>query len=335
MPLPVLVIGGVAAAATAVCVRKITSGYSDRKQAKRLNEDGAEKFYRAEKRLKRARKKCKKQLKALGQLNLEVWHRQLGRFVTLFQKLRNVDPQGAPGMDELGTGFETSLAEMQDVTRRTAEAFGGGTIAASSGVLISVASYGSATLFATASTGTAISTLSGVAAKSATLAWFGGGSLAAGGMGVAGGTAVLGGIAVAPALAIGSTIYARKARKGLDEAKSNHALNKLAAKKMRNAAKEVRVIAKEAVQLRELLVKLEECTAGVFDALEALLDRRGSDYAQYAESERQIVYRAVEFAKGLKKVLETPLIDESGASAKGYQKALEHSSRLLAQAEEP
>ena len=125
MPLPVPVIGGVVAAA-AVNVKKITRGYSDRNNDKRLNEEGEEKFYRAEKRLKRARKKCKKQLKALGQLNLDVWQRQLGRFAELFQELRNVDLQGAPMTDELEAGFEASLAEMQDVTRRMAEAFGGG-----------------------------------------------------------------------------------------------------------------------------------------------------------------------------------------------------------------
>lgn len=49
-----------------------------------------------------------------------------------------------------------------------------------------------------ASTGTAISTLSGVAATNATMAWFGGGSLAAGGAGMAGGFWVLGGIVAAP-----------------------------------------------------------------------------------------------------------------------------------------
>lgn len=48
----------------------------------------------------------------------------------------------------------------------------------------------------TASTGTAISTLSGVAATKATLAWLGGGALAAGGLGVAGGAVVLGAITV-------------------------------------------------------------------------------------------------------------------------------------------
>ena len=45
--------------------------------------------------------------------------------------------------------------------------------------------------FGVASTGTAISTLSGAAATNATLAWFGGGSLAAGGLGAAGGAVVL------------------------------------------------------------------------------------------------------------------------------------------------
>ena len=48
-----------------------------------------------------------------------------------------------------------------------------------------------ATTFGTASTGTAISTLSGAAATNATLAWLGGGALAAGGGGTAAGTALL------------------------------------------------------------------------------------------------------------------------------------------------
>lgn len=55
--------------------------------------------------------------------------------------------------------------------------------------------------FGTASTGTAITGLSGVAATNATLAWLGGGSIAAGGGGIAVGTAVLGGLVVIPAIA--------------------------------------------------------------------------------------------------------------------------------------
>jgi hypothetical protein len=50
---------------------------------------------------------------------------------------------------------------------------------------------GTVSTLATASTGTAISSLSGAAATNATLAWLGGGSLASGGLGVAGGQAIL------------------------------------------------------------------------------------------------------------------------------------------------
>ena len=54
--------------------------------------------------------------------------------------------------------------------------------------------------FATAGTGTAISSLSGAAATNATLAWLGGGTVASGGFGVAGGAVVLGGIVAVVAI---------------------------------------------------------------------------------------------------------------------------------------
>ncbi len=53
-----------------------------------------------------------------------------------------------------------------------------------------------------ASTGTAIATLSGAAATNATLAWLGGGALAAGGGGMVVGALVLGGVVLLPAMAI-------------------------------------------------------------------------------------------------------------------------------------
>lgn len=57
-------------------------------------------------------------------------------------------------------------------------------------------------MFGTASTGAAISGLSGVAATNATLALLGGGTLAAGGAGMAGGILLLTGVVAAPAAAL-------------------------------------------------------------------------------------------------------------------------------------
>lgn len=70
--------------------------------------------------------------------------------------------------------------------------------AAAYGTFVAAASFG------TASTGMAISGLSGVAATNATLALLGGGTLAAGGAGVAGGTILLAGIVAAPAVILGA-----------------------------------------------------------------------------------------------------------------------------------
>ncbi|WP_394838639.1 hypothetical protein LVJ94_17230 [Pendulispora rubella] len=65
-----------------------------------------------------------------------------------------------------------------------------------------------------ASTGTAISSLSGAAAMNATLAWFGGGSLAAGGLGMTAGMAVVGGIVAVPAAAVvATTMHVKRARR--------------------------------------------------------------------------------------------------------------------------
>jgi hypothetical protein len=83
----------------------------------------------------------------------------------------------------------------------------GAGVAAQAGALWGVSTY------ASASTGTAISSLSGAAAENALLAWLGGGSLASGGGGVAAGTAVLGLVTIVPRLIIGGmTVGVRRSR---------------------------------------------------------------------------------------------------------------------------
>jgi hypothetical protein len=111
-----------------------------------------------------------------------------------------------------GLRGQTEISILRSVTESSAGATAGtaasrGTAA---GVFVAVSAAG------TASTGAAIASLSGAAASSTTLAWLGGGSLAAGGIGVRGGTAVLTSIVALPALlAIGGVLVwkGRKLRK--------------------------------------------------------------------------------------------------------------------------
>lgn len=116
------------------------------------------------------------------------------------------------------------------VASKLAGTAAGGAAGAATGTALAYGTFTAAAAFGTASTGTAISGLSGVAATNATLAALGGGSLAAGGAGVAGGVIVLGAIVAAPLLLLGaggflwmhkrSKLKAQEAKTAIDEAES-------------------------------------------------------------------------------------------------------------------
>ena len=72
-------------------VKKGVDAYSDNEEAEKLNEDAEALLSEAERRLKCERNKCTKRLKELGWLKLETWDSQLGRFVTIFESLREVE----------------------------------------------------------------------------------------------------------------------------------------------------------------------------------------------------------------------------------------------------
>lgn len=120
------------------------------------------------------------------------------------------------------------FAEETDKTGRTAAYVGAGTVAGAAIATIGpTAAMSIATVLGTASTGTAISALSGVAATNAALAWLGGGTLAAGGAGMAGGSLILGmfgpiGAAIAGVSAIsGFSILRSKNKKMVEEVEKN------------------------------------------------------------------------------------------------------------------
>ena len=88
------------------------------------------------------------------------------------------------------------------------------------GSALALGSMSLVTTFGAASTGTAITSLSGVAATNATMAWFGGGALSAGGAGMAGGAVVLGGVVLAPLVVLGAFKFASHAEEKLTAAQN-------------------------------------------------------------------------------------------------------------------
>lgn len=124
-------------------------------------------------------------------------------------------PDSADNVDDSDAASEARY-RLQHSSSVVAGALSGSVAGAALGGASAYGAFTAAAAFGTASTGTAIGSLSGVAATNATMAFLGGGSLAAGGAGVAGGTMLLMGIVAAPmaALAAGGAFYmVRKNRK--------------------------------------------------------------------------------------------------------------------------
>lgn len=138
-----------------------------------------------------------------------------------------------------------------------------GLSAIGSGALIAYGTYSTVTgglggLLVKATTGTALSTLSGAATTNATLARLGGGALSADGFGIAGGAAVLGGLVFGSALAIGGSMLASQAQTALNNAHSNLDQVKAFRAQTKNIGVALKRICTRAEQLTAVLSKLDE-----------------------------------------------------------------------------
>ena len=313
MVLP-FILGAVAIGAGLVGVSEGVDAASDNEKAKQIEEEALERYKRRQDRLEYLRQNTTESLEELGKLKLDVWNQQLGRFVQLYEQLRNVELTGQANVGKLGAATFTKedLKQMRDLSIKAHEVVMGGTGALGSGALVGMASYGGAVMFASASTGTAISSLAGVAATNATLAWFGGGSLAAGGLGMAGGMAVLGGIVVGPVLAVGGMMMASQARKKLANAKKNRAESKKVVEEINNAISVLEAINDVAREFDEVIQQLSKMITPVLDTLESTIQISGTDYSRYNLSQKRQVHLTVQFAQTLKIVLETPLLTKEG-----------------------
>lgn len=332
MPLPIALaaLAAGSAAAAALGVKKGYDAYSDNAEAKTTAQKAEHTFNSGYGRLSKARERAQQALGSLGALKLEMWSEDLGRFSTLFRNLKNVRIEGGVGLGELKDFAESSqLGEMEKMALKAREVVAGGIASVGSGALAGVAAYGGAMTFASASTGTAISALSGAAASNATLAWFGGGSLAAGGAGMAGGTLVLGGIVAGPVLAVGGLVLSAKARANLANAKKHLSRAKAASSEMYTTAIMVDGIRKVVLDVEVVLRKLQERFADHLDEFEALQERSGVDWARFTEAERRQVQHYLHWAQLVKALLEAPILTEAGALNEAHVRPLHEARKHL------
>jgi len=168
---------------------------------------------------------------------------------------------------------------------------------ASAGALTALGAYGLVGALGTASTGAAIGGLSGAAASSATLAWFGGGALAAGGLGIVGGTAVLGSIVAVPAI-IGFGVF-RQVKAG---------------KVQNEAADKIRQIKLKEAEIGCDRAKLQTVRQRCSEVKRTVSDLTGQTKIALFNANPNIsedVYRIVQIAKTLRAAIDEPVISAS------------------------
>ena len=329
MPLPLLL--GVAAVGLAGWgVKKGVDAAGDFSDAKEINEDAKSIYASAENSLDDIREKTQNLLESLGGRKEELYRDGIIPFVETFSRIKNVDFHEIDVWDDLSMGdFKSEILRLREVALQMEEAIGGGAAALGSGALAGMAAYGSVGLLGAASTGTAISGLSGVAATNATLAWLGGGSLATGGFGIAGGTAVLGGIVAAPVLLVGGLMLASRAEEAKENARSNRAKARSAAEAMKTAESATRAIGRKAAEVNRTLRRLDEdFLAPDLESLRDLVEEE-TDYRRYSRADQERVCRVASIAVTAKNLLEAPLLDEKGAITREIRQTLRRTRKVM------
>ena len=313
MPIPFLFIGA-AALTGAVGIGGGVKAGIDQNKAQKINMDANEMVQYSGDRLELQKECVSNALKALGNEKVFILNNSISEFLETFRKIKNVDLRDSAGLDEL-KHLHVDLKDFDDMQLMVnfAGALAGGTVAGiGGGALVAFGAYGAAQALAVASTGTAIASLSGVAATNATLAFFGGGSLAAGGLGMAGGTVVLGGLVAGPALMAAGLIAGVAAHKNLEKAKINNAEAMQICEQLDAGSLQCEAIRRRTYMFYTLLARLDTYFMPLIYRMEDILKNEGDDYRQYMPGSKKVIASCAATAVTMKTVLDTPLLTDDG-----------------------
>lgn len=324
MPLPLLFIG-IAAVSGVTGVGTTVKAGVDQSHAKKINEESNDRIEQAADWLNIYRKQCGKSLQMLGEEKVFVLNNGIHEFLENFKKIKNVDFSESKGIMELNK-LNIEQKEFDDLEEMTKFSFSlvqGSVTGAAGGALAAFGAYSAATMFASASTGTAIATLSGAAATNATLAFFGGGSLAAGGLGMAGGTAVLGGLVAGPALLVMGLITGAKAGKNLENAYANAAKAEEICEELKVASKQCIAIRRRCYMFYSLLAKLDTILYPLNQEMKRIIQTEGTDYSKYLADSKKSIAAIVSTVASIKAVLDTPVLTEEGDLSEESEKLVD------------
>ncbi len=321
MPLPLFFIGA-AVATGAIGGGKTVKAVTDNSKANRINTLANNSVEAAKAELDRQRKDVGTALDKLGREKLNILNHNVMDFVTCFEKIKNIDFQSSVGLEELKNLHidKDTFQELKELSNFAIEVAGGAAVGAVGGALTALGAYGAAMTFASASTGTAIATLSGAAATNATLAFFGGGSLAAGGLGMAGGMVVLGGLVAGPALMVMGMITGAKSQEKLENALANKAQADEIVESLNAASVQCSAVRRRTYMFYNLLAHLDSYFLPQIWKMQDIVENEGTDYRTYQRESKKAIATAASTACTIKSVLDTPILTAEGELTEASEK---------------
>lgn len=330
MPLPLLFIG-IAAATGLAGAGKTVKAVVDNTNANKINTAANEGVDNARKRLEQQRGAVAQSLEKLGEEKLQILAGTVTSFVSAFEKIKNIDFTSSVGLEELEKLHidQKDFEELKELGNFAIQVAGGVTAGAAGGALTAIGAYGAAQTFAAASTGTAIASLSGAAATNATLAFFGGGSLAAGGLGMAGGMMVLGGLVAGPALLVMGLITGAKSQEKLDQALINKAQAEEIMEALHVASDQCSAIRRRAYLFYSLLAHLDTYLLPLVWQMEDIIAKEGTDYRTYSPESKKVIMAAASNAGSIKAVLDVPILTDDGSLTEQSGEIVDKIGKLL------
>ena len=249
----------------------------------------------------------------LGQVELEIL-KSFKDFSECIGKIRN-KPEFKPYRND-GVNIPKYDAEKIEEVSIGAGVLLGGLGGAAVGTAGGFAAAGAVTAavmtFGTASTGTAIASLSGAAAVNATLAAIGGGSLAAGGGGVALGTTILGASALGAGILVGGIIFNIVGKSISDKAdKAEEQVNRME-KEINNICTYLRGLSFASKKYRRSLYEVDRIYRKNLRKFEYLLDDyKNPDWNDFSADEKLLVENTTLLVGLLYKMCKVQLVNQS------------------------
>ncbi len=293
---------------------KTTKAMYDSSKASDIASSAQYRVARAEEKLEASEEGTNALLAMYGKKKLEALDKQIQPFLSLFKQLKNVEIAESAELEKLKIGkfSEVAIAELQhscSVAHGALQGVGAGAVG---GALTAFGAYSGTMMLASAGTETAISALSGVAATNATLAWLGGGTLAAGGMGIAGGTMALGAMVAGPALLIFGSVLGSKASKKLSDARASMEKAETYEVEVDAVCQKLTMIQEVTNTASEVLSSLRVRLRRANGSLEEAINENGVDYSKYDDKAKAAVFLGAKYAQLVKAVIDTPILNEKG-----------------------